>query len=695
MAESERILEEIGKIKLDLTKYPGEDFYCDGAVEDEILGIVRDLSPVEYASVIEERKSWPVLYHLSPLRQNIVEWIPMPKTAKVLEVGSGCGAITGALAMKAGSVTCVDLSKKRSTINAYRNAEFDNVTIHVGNFKDVEPELPCDFDYICLIGVFEYGQAYIGGETPYEDFLKILLPHLAPGGRIIIAIENKYGLKYFAGCKEDHLGTYFSGIENYQSRDGVRTFGKKGLEKIFKNCGVEQYQFYYPYPDYKFMTTLYSDERMPGKGELSNNLRNFDRDRMLLFDEKAAFDGFLEEELFDMVSNSYIVVIGADFGTQYVKYSNDRDPQYMIRTEFCKNDNGVTCVRKYPLSEAAKEHIRGMEAAYEGLKTRYAGGKLEINCCKLVEEEEEVYAEFEFVKGVPLSELLDECLERDDVEGFHKLFKEYVERISYNSDYPVADFDLIFANLLVDGDTWTLIDYEWTFGKSMDVKELAFRAVYCYLLEDEKRNKLSLDLILDELQITETDAENYREQEMEFQQFVTGKRMSMATMRDNIGYRLLEPQKWIDKYQDSESVNRVQVYEDEGNGYSEEQSYFVRDAYQGENLIELDLEISGNVRMLRIDPSMTSCVVKVQEMTFNGVTVPLDKRKVLYTNGKVQKGKQVHCPSIVFATEDPNININLLELERKAENSMHVQLEIVRLPMSVAEDMAGMGRKIF
>ena len=235
--------ETIGKITLDLSKYPGEDFYCDGAVEDEILKIVKKYAQVEYAGIIEERKSWPVLYHLSPLRENIVDFIPMKKTDKVLEVGSGCGAITGALARKVGSVTCVDLSKKRSMINAYRHSECENVTIHVGNFKDIEPDLPCDYDYICLIGVFEYGQGYIGGETPYEDFLNILKRHLAPGGRMVIAIENKYGLKYFAGCKEDHLGTYFSGIEDYAAGGGVRTFSKSGLEKIFQTCGVEQYSF--------------------------------------------------------------------------------------------------------------------------------------------------------------------------------------------------------------------------------------------------------------------------------------------------------------------------------------------------------------------------------------------------------------------------------------------------------------------
>ena len=685
--------EEIGKVKLDYSKYPGEDLYSDGAVEDELLQIVKGLSVVEYAKVIEERKSWPVLYHLSPLRENIVEWIPLNSTDKVLEVGSGCGAITGALSRKAGSVTCVDLSKKRSLINAHRHSECDNVTIHVGNFKDIEPTLSKDFTYIFLIGVFEYGQSYIGGEKPFEDFLGLLLPHLAEGGRIIIAIENKYGMKYFAGCKEDHLGTYFSGIENYVDGGGVRTFGRRGLEKIFARCGNLEPHFYYPYPDYKFMTSLYSDKRLPGRGELSNNMRNFDRDRMLLFDEKNAFDGILEEELFPVFSNSYLVVLGGPFPVDYAKYSNDRAPEYQLRTSICRTADGTTVVRKSPLCGEAVEHVRGMAAAYESLQERYKGGRLEINRCRLKEEGDVIWAEFEFVQGIPLSELMDNCLERDDKQGFRKLFREYLDRIDHHSDAPVADFDLVFSNILVDGDQWTLIDYEWTFGKTIETKELAFRAVYCYLLEDEKRNRLDLEWILEELDISQEQAEEYREQERGFQEFVTGKRLAMSQLRDLIGYRVMIPQNWIDRYQDSQAVNRVQVYEDRGEGFSEEKSYFVKEAYQGENLIELELTVSGDVKRIRIDPAFGSCAVKLREFTFNGERIPLEKRKVITSNGKLAKPAErdgeSFCPSIVFPTEDPNIILALTELARQPENRLHVTMEITRLPLETAKDISG------
>lgn len=689
--------EIVGKVKIDYSFYSGRDYYSDGEVEDALLKIVTERYPVDHEGAFSKQPNWPILYHLSPLRENILEWVPMEKDAKVLEVGSGCGAITGVLARKAGSVTCVELSKKRSLINAYRHRECSNVTIHVGNFKDIEPRLDRDYDYICLVGVFEYGQSYIGGDTPFEDFLKILMPHMKDGGRILIAIENKYGLKYFAGCKEDHLGNYFSGIENYADGGGVRTFSRSGLERIFQSCGLKKYCFYYPYPDYKFMTSLYSDEHLPEKGELWDNNRNFDYDRMVLFDEKNAFDGLVEDRLFSVFANSFLAVIGEGFPVKYVKYSNDRAPEYSVRTEIIREKNGEICVCKHPLSEAAKGHVRDMETAYQNLRRKYEGSGLEINKCQLVEQVDEVYARFEYVKGVSLLEILDNYVELGDWSGFQECFREYMKRISYNADYPVSDYDLIFTNILLKDNAWYLIDYEWTFSRQIPPEELAFRAINYYFQDAAKRRKFSLKWAMQELGITEQKARELWEQESEFQKLIRGEQTSMVQKRALIGKMLIEPLKMIEGYKESKEANRVQVYEDTGEDFSEQQSYFVEEAYQGENVIELRLSVRENVKKLRIDPAMDFCMVKILEMMLNGVSVPLEKRKIFQVNGRVikpaDKGNTAYQPSVVFPTKDPNILVNLERMKLQEENVLCARMEITRISEQMARDMYGAGKK--
>ena len=67
--------EKIGKVILDTTCYPGKDLYSDGAIEDEMLAISRDFAPEEFNRVISERESWPILYHFSHIRENILSFL--------------------------------------------------------------------------------------------------------------------------------------------------------------------------------------------------------------------------------------------------------------------------------------------------------------------------------------------------------------------------------------------------------------------------------------------------------------------------------------------------------------------------------------------------------------------------------------------------------------------------------------------
>ena len=141
----------IGKVKLNCDFYSGTDTYSDGDIENRLLDIVKSGKDLE--EVLIEDTDWPVLYHLSDIRKNIVSWYDFNSNGTVLEIGSGCGAITGALCEKTSRVVAVDLSKRRSEINAYRN-NYDNLEIIVGNFEDIKTDEK--FDYVTLIGVLEY-----------------------------------------------------------------------------------------------------------------------------------------------------------------------------------------------------------------------------------------------------------------------------------------------------------------------------------------------------------------------------------------------------------------------------------------------------------------------------------------------------------------------------------------------------------
>lgn len=301
-------MEKTIKVKLNLDNYSGQDLYSDGPIEDELLQIVKNYDEEDLNRVIAEKNDWTFLYHFSHIRENIVSWLPITKEHSVLEIGSGCGAITGVLSDMAKDVTCIELSKKRSEINAYRHYDRENIEIMVGNFKDIEKKITQKYDYITLIGVFEYAEGYMQSKQPYEDFLNIIKRHLKPDGTIVIAIENRWGLKYWAGCREDHSGIFFDGINGYKNTSGVKTFTKKELIQMMNECGYN-YRFYYPYPDYKLPYIVYSDEWLPKKGELYQNHNNFDRDRFVMFDEGKVYDDIIEQNMYPQYANSFLVLL--------------------------------------------------------------------------------------------------------------------------------------------------------------------------------------------------------------------------------------------------------------------------------------------------------------------------------------------------------------------------------------------------
>ena len=553
--------EVIGKVVLDLSWYGGKDLYSDGDVEDELLKIVSETPESELDKAAAGYLSWPVIYHLSSVRENIVASLPLTKQMKVLEIGAGCGAVTGALARRAGHVTCIDLSKKRCLINAHRHSEYANIDIIAGNFQDIEPSLPDDYDCITLIGVFEYAKEYIkaGSCDPYREFLLCVRKHLKESGRLAVAIENRLGMKYFAGCREDHSGRFFDGMEGYMSGDGsARTFSKPKLERMFADTGYETESAAYPYPDYKLPYFIFSDRHLPAKGQLKMNNWNFDRDRALLFNEASAYDAMIEDGLYSLFANSYLYVLRRDGNneqktlpvqTVYAKFSGERAASFALNTFIEEDEEGRKRVVKTARLKEGNAHIERLSKIFGQLSGLWRESPISVN--KVLSTGKNEGLSFTWFEYVPhrqslegmAGELWDQGRTQEAVQlikklssliaekadgkftvtaEFEKVFGEHGKNLE-DASLPVTDVDMVAENILLSGkdnEDWTLIDYEWTFDFPVPVHFLIYR-IWHYFYARYALCEVP-EHILKEEKISAADILVYKEMEECFQRYVQG-----------------------------------------------------------------------------------------------------------------------------------------------------------------------------
>lgn len=316
---------------LNLKWYQNQDFYSDGDVEDEIIRLISENKEEDYSKAIREHMSWPVYYHLTKLRKNIVAWYPFKKEASVLEIGCGMGAITGTLCDKCEKVTAVELSKRRASAAQLRCRDKDNLEIIVGNLNDIEFDEK--FDYITLIGVLEYQGKYTDSQNPYIDFLKKIKGLLKEDGKLLIAIENKYGLKYWCGAPEDHTGVPFDGMNQYcLGQKAAQTFSREELNEIVKESGFSDTYFYYPMPDYKLPTVIYSEKYLP-KNEVDSNIMfySYPDNTTLIADESSIYHDVIKNHVFEFFANSFLVEcsLKKDQGERviYAVNSNERQKE--------------------------------------------------------------------------------------------------------------------------------------------------------------------------------------------------------------------------------------------------------------------------------------------------------------------------------------------------------------------------------
>ena len=292
--------------------------YSDGDdVENRILKIVSEVKDLSVLSVelAGHCTDWPGLYHLSSNRSNILRPVGhIFSGAQVLEIGAGCGAITRYLGESGADVLALEGTPRRAAIARSRTRDLPNVTILCEDFQSLH--LNYKFDVITLIGVLEYANLFTSHECPPLAMLQQVRSLLKPNGKLIVAIENQFGLKYFAGAREDHVGEKMYGIEGRYRHDQPQTFGRQALKQIIAEAGFSSVQFAAPFPDYKFPVSIVTEAGFAEKGFDAGALawQSVRRDPQLpddlFFSPELVWPGVFSNGLALDLANSFLIQIG-------------------------------------------------------------------------------------------------------------------------------------------------------------------------------------------------------------------------------------------------------------------------------------------------------------------------------------------------------------------------------------------------
>ncbi len=676
--------------EFDTRYYHGTDQYSDGDIEDEILSIVKEGKSLEESC----SRSFAVLYHLSAVRENILSWYPFRKGASVLEIGAGPGAITGLLCRKCAQVTSVELSMRRAGINFERHKDCDHLTVMVGNLNDME--FPSKFDYVILNGVFEYAGSFTEGEDPYGTFLDRCAGYLKEDGLLLIAIENRLGLKYFAGAPEDHTDNYMEGLKNYPDHSLVHTFSKHEWEDLCDRHGLSYRRFYYPYPDYKFPNEIFTAASLRADS-FGKNAWNFNSRRLELFSEQAMGETLCKEGVMESFMNSFLIETGrrdpgpdSEGEVLYAKMSADRAEQYRIQTVILQKTDKTKVVVKSPLTKGAAEHLRQMnERENRAACLEESGGPVLL--CSRMSEDGSLY--YPFLTGQSLEEMVENDADsiRGAVTKLHNLIcaggmicgeytREFTDlfgtaRLAAKPEDTQmvcpANIDMIFDNIFPCGDRDYVIDAEWVAHTPVPVSFLLWRGINeLYSTRRELEKALPLKDLLKEVQISSEDRQVFWKWASHFEkEYVKANRLAKYAM----------PARKVDlkdlQYSGEDVRLTASLYLDRGMGFREEDALHTEVVLEnGQYRADFEIEDGEGVRAMRFDPlEGTACVCALK----------CDKGRLKAMNASAVTGSGYS----VFLTMDPAYRVLCSEIPQKLRVTGRVKTKDIRWALSTSQEL--------
>lgn len=190
------------------------------------------------------------------------------------------------------------------------------------------------FTYIVMAGALERSREI-------TTLLSVLRGCLAPGGRLLIGAENRFGIRYFCGDRDEFSGRNFDGIDNY-ARLGTETWktleGHTYTKAEYKDMLTQtgwKCRFCSVLPALERPQALYAEDYLPQEELEVRIFPQYRSPDTVFIQEEKLYSSLIQNGMFHAMANGYLIECSLDASfsnAQQVTISMDRGKENAMAT---------------------------------------------------------------------------------------------------------------------------------------------------------------------------------------------------------------------------------------------------------------------------------------------------------------------------------------------------------------------------
>ena len=597
------------------------------SIVDRLKQIVLEVPECDWNSILAKEGNYFLLEQLAEARTNILRMGEFYSEGKVLELQSGYGPLTGAIAHQVKSVTCIEADLEKCEINKIRLKEQRNVSF-LSTLEMEAKDEESKFDRI----------VHLNGTLDFDEQFDTLVDLLNEDGMLVFrcAVDMVQSFLLYSQTKQLACRCY------KVMPNGTFPFSFKKKEYLNESDSESgEYIIQVKKGSFGKQCSLfckYSNERS----------REFSIVTEIILDEQGE----------KLVQKYNCFPEGSRHIARMVQLGKRLDKIY--------SQYGYTVV----LSNWTNDRIQ---------MPFISGHTMTEELINLIENDSFLDLQMQLVSFVKTIRSMHNQCEFRVTDSFIDVFGLAINLLDNGNGYSkryrcstLSNIDLLFDNILIGKDKKYIIDYEWIFEFPIPVEFILYRSFHYFLVENNIKSNKVIEMIDNILGFSETEKGVFSQMEKSFQQYILGNAIPTKIICPVENYSREKVRNCVKDGGELECAGSA--YYDMGTGYTEKKAIPVWPQKNGD-VYRVKIDIPNGCREVRVDP------IERSKLYFHMLSITDEKKRDLW-NKVVPNAPRVDHDIFYLDTEDPWFSIKI-----EGEKSISINYFMARIDDDSAQKL--------